>query len=74
MSKRKIIIAVSQMDFSDIDCIIIFIMTHGGKKEVWAQNEKFMIENIRDSFKGDKCASLIGKPKIVLVQVRKYIN
>lgn len=46
-------------------------MTHGEKGVLWAQDKKYPVEELWEPFLGEKCKSLIGKPKLFFVQVAK---
>ncbi|XP_061573625.1 caspase-6-like isoform X2 [Cololabis saira] len=55
-------------DHSDADCFLLVFLSHGEKDHVYAHDGKIDIQHIQSMFKGDKCKSLAGKPKIFIIQ------
>ncbi|KAL4618185.1 caspase-6 [Arapaima gigas] len=55
-------------DHSDADCFVCVILSHGEKDHFFAKDEKILMQDIIAPFKGDNCKSLVGKPKIFIVQ------
>ncbi|XP_056307394.1 caspase-6-like [Danio aesculapii] len=55
-------------DHLDADCFVCIFLSHGEDGHVYAEDEKIDIPEITDLFKGDKCRSLVGKPKIFIWQ------
>ncbi|XP_073334420.1 caspase-6-like [Pagrus major] len=55
-------------DYSDADCFLLVFLSHGEEDHVWTFDEKISIQDITSKFKGDKCRSLVGKPKIFILQ------
>ena len=53
----------------DADCFMCVFLSHGEKDKVWAHDKEISIDEVTASFKGDKCQSLVGKPKIFIIQV-----
>lgn len=63
------IILVSQQDHSDNDCLLITIMTHGKRDgKIFSSDGEFLVNDLWENFIGDKCESLIGKPKLFFIQ------
>ncbi|NWR11739.1 CASP6 protein, partial [Paradoxornis webbianus] len=58
----------SMEDHSDADCFVCVFLSHGEDDHIYAHNDKIKIQEITDMFRGDKCPSLIGKPKIFVIQ------
>ncbi|EDW12820.1 caspase [Drosophila mojavensis] len=56
------------MDHSNNDCILIALLTHGKNNKVYAHDHSYELERIWESFTADKCPTLAGKPKIIIVQ------
>uniref|UniRef100_A0A8C1X0U8 Caspase-6 n=1 Tax=Cyprinus carpio TaxID=7962 RepID=A0A8C1X0U8_CYPCA len=52
----------------DADCFVCVFLSHGENGYINAYDEKIEIKEITDLFKGDKCRSLVGKPKIFILQ------
>lgn len=61
-------------DHSDADCFLLAFLSHGEDDHVYAYDGKIKIQAITDMFKGDKCQSLAGKPKIFVLQVHSNRN
>lgn len=59
---------LSREDFTDHDCLIICVLTHGDSNCLYAKDDKYYAEYIFDSFKSDVCKTLAGKPKIFIIQ------
>ncbi|XP_032042915.1 caspase-6 [Aythya fuligula] len=58
----------SQDDHSDADCFVCVYLSHGENDHVYAYDGQIKIETITNMFRGDKCPSLVGKPKIFIIQ------
>ncbi|XP_016404883.1 caspase-6-like [Sinocyclocheilus rhinocerous] len=52
----------------DADCFVCAFLSHGENGHVYAYDGQIEIQEITDLFKGDKCRSLVGKPKIFILQ------
>ncbi|XP_039434650.2 caspase-1-like [Culex pipiens pallens] len=57
----------SKKDHTDCDCLMIVIMTHGDK-ELCASDVSYPVDSLWANFVGNKCPSLVGKPKIFFIQ------
>ncbi|XP_041641545.1 caspase-6-like [Cheilinus undulatus] len=55
-------------DHSDADCFVLVFLSHGEDDYIHASDDKISVKDITSPFKGDKCKSLIGKPKIFILQ------
>ncbi|KAG7461762.1 hypothetical protein MATL_G00194560 [Megalops atlanticus] len=55
-------------DHSDADCFVCVFLSHGENDYIYASDEKISIQEITALYKGDKCRSLVGKPKIFIIQ------
>ncbi|NXP35479.1 CASP6 protein, partial [Leiothrix lutea] len=58
----------SMDDHSDADCFVCVFLSHGEDDHIYARDDKIKIQEITDMFRGDKCQSLVGKPKIFIIQ------
>uniref|UniRef100_A0A1A7ZSD0 Caspase 6, apoptosis-related cysteine peptidase n=1 Tax=Nothobranchius furzeri TaxID=105023 RepID=A0A1A7ZSD0_NOTFU len=58
----------AEEDHSDADCFLLTFMSHGEDDHVFAHDGKINIQEITAMFKGDKCKTLVGKPKIFIMQ------
>lgn len=52
-----------------MDCFLLVFLSHGENDHVYTYDGKISIQDITALFKGDKCQSLVGKPKIFILQV-----
>ncbi|XP_019389663.1 PREDICTED: caspase-6 isoform X2 [Crocodylus porosus] len=59
---------VSVDDHSDADCFVCVFLSHGEDDHVYAYDAKIKIQMMTNMFRGDKCPSLVGKPKIFIIQ------
>lgn len=67
INDRLFIILVT--DFTEYDCLLISILTHGGENNVlYADDKAYKLETISDYFTAAKCPTLAGKPKLFFIQ------
>ena len=60
---------VSKLDHRNYDCLMVAILTHGEKDELYGTDDKSIpVEDLTKLFYGDQCPSLVGKPKIFILQ------
>ncbi|XP_006767994.1 PREDICTED: caspase-6 [Myotis davidii] len=52
----------------DADCFVCVFLSHGEGNHIYAYDAKIEIQTLTGLFKGDKCKSLVGKPKIFIIQ------
>lgn len=62
-------ISAAAANHADADCFVCIFLSHGENGHIYAYDEKIEIQEITDLFKGDMCRSLVGKPKIFILQV-----
>ncbi|CAG7826809.1 unnamed protein product [Allacma fusca] len=55
-------------DHSSRDCLVVVIMSHGEKNQIYAQDGTISVNKIWEAFQADKCPTLAGKPKIFIIQ------
>uniref|UniRef100_A0A8C5M3S5 Caspase-6 n=1 Tax=Leptobrachium leishanense TaxID=445787 RepID=A0A8C5M3S5_9ANUR len=58
----------SAADHSDYDCFMCVFLSHGEDNHIYAFDAKIEIQKLTCLFKGDKCKTLVGKPKIFIIQ------
>ena len=56
-------------DHSDCDCFGCAILSHGREGFVYATDRLIPLEALTVPFKGDRCPTLVGKPKLFFIQV-----
>ncbi|KAL0594418.1 Caspase-6 [Plecturocebus cupreus] len=59
---------VSTSSHTDADCFMCVFLSHGEGNHIYAYDAKIEIQTLTGLFKGDKCQSLVGKPKIFIIQ------
>ncbi|XP_054550540.1 caspase-6 isoform X2 [Talpa occidentalis] len=59
---------VSTSSHADADCFLCVFLSHGEGNHIYAHNAIIEISYLTELFKGDKCQSLVGKPKIFIIQ------
>ncbi|XP_068177875.1 caspase-6-like [Antennarius striatus] len=58
----------AEADHSDVDCFLLVFLSHGEYDHIYTYDGKIKIQDMTALFKGDKCRSLVGKPKIFVLQ------
>ncbi|KAE8630548.1 hypothetical protein XENTR_v10000869 [Xenopus tropicalis] len=58
----------STADHSNADCFLCVFLSHGEDRHIYSYDSLIDIQELTNSFKGDKCESLVGKPKIFIFQ------
>lgn len=64
--------AVAKEDHSQSDCLVCCFLTHGEDNCLYAKDTSYLFDTVISSLAGTKCPTLIGKPKIFIVQVHLY--
>lgn len=60
---------VAAEDHTDNDCLLIVMMTHGGRDNTLkAFDASFHVSMLWERFVGEECITLIGKPKLFILQ------
>lgn len=62
-------ILVVLMDHSEMDCILIVVLTYGNKEQLHAYDQTYSPAILWESFTNETCPTLAGKPKLVFIQV-----
>ena len=67
---RHILNEVAAMDHDKYNCLMVAILTHGDYGDVLygTTGGGIMIQEVIETFSGTRCPSLIGKPKIFIIQ------
>ncbi|XP_066304654.1 caspase-3-like isoform X1 [Branchiostoma lanceolatum] len=55
-------------DHSDADCVLVALLSHGEEKLIYGTDGMVEIADLAAYFNGVNCKSLIGKPKIFIIQ------
>lgn len=56
-------------DHTDHSCLVVAVMSHGDEGVIYAKDHSYKPEQLWTPFAGDKCATLVGKPKLFFIQV-----
>ena len=61
--------AANNIDHGKYDMFVCFILSHGNEEGIYGTDKVLITElNIRKLFYGNKCKSLLGKPKLFFIQ------
>ncbi|KAK6170502.1 hypothetical protein SNE40_018882 [Patella caerulea] len=70
----KIFEKVANEDHSNADCLLVSLMSHGGEEGICGNDYNryqgtglLTLNDITEPFKGDRCPTLVGKPKIFIL-------
>ncbi|GAA6074143.1 caspase-6-like isoform X1 [Tachysurus ichikawai] len=63
-----IITEAAKANHADADCFVCVFLSHGENGHVYAYDGQIEINEVTALFRGDNCRSLVGKPKIFLLQ------
>lgn len=66
------LLTVAAEDHSDADCFGCAILTHGKEGRVYGKDGMVGMDYLVMPFKGDRCTTLVGKPKLFFVQVSTF--
>jgi hypothetical protein len=64
-----LITLASKQDHSNADCFGLAILSHGDEGIVYGIDCIIKLDTLLAPFKGEKCPTLIGKPKLFFIQV-----
>ena len=60
---------VARLDHSSVDSLVVAILTHGVENELYGSDEELIpVAEVFKLFNGFNCPSLVGKPKVFLIQ------
>ncbi|KAH9518585.1 Caspase-3 [Bulinus truncatus] len=59
---------VADEDHSTNSCFACIILSYGEEGYVYGTDNKIALESLFDPFKGNNCLTLVGKPKIFIIQ------
>ncbi|WAR20930.1 CASP1-like protein [Mya arenaria] len=59
---------MADKDHSDCDCFVFVILSHGEEGVVYGTDKEVEIKELASYFRGDRCPTLIGKPKLFIIQ------
>ncbi|XP_076075598.1 caspase-3-like isoform X1 [Mytilus galloprovincialis] len=67
-SMTKIMVEAANYDHSECDCFGCAILSHGIEGRIYATDGMLSLDVLTGPFRGDRCSSLVGKPKLFFVQ------
>ncbi|XP_044152861.1 caspase-7 isoform X2 [Bufo gargarizans] len=59
---------VAQQNHSDSACFACILLSHGEEGQIYGTDGAMAIKTLTTLFRGDKCKSLVGKPKLFFIQ------
>ncbi len=62
-------VSVAKEDHSKSDCFVCAILSHGGIGFVYGTDDIIQLDTLINPFKGQQCRTLLGKPKVFIIQV-----
>lgn len=68
------VVSVAKEDHSNNNCFVCAILSHGDLGIVYGTDGVIQLDMLINPFKGKQCASLLGKPKVFIIQVRSKVN
>lgn len=64
----QLLLSVSQEDHSNSASFVCVLLSHGDEGIIYGTDGPEKFENLTKCFKGDRCKSLVGKPKLFFIQ------
>ncbi|KAH8863223.1 Caspase-3 [Schistosoma japonicum] len=68
------LVEASQKDHSSYDSFVFVMLTHGENNIVYTSDDEVQTSYIMSFFRGDRCPSLIGKPKLFFFQACRGVS
>ncbi|XP_077387411.1 caspase-3-like [Festucalex cinctus] len=65
---KNLILSVSQEDHSSNASFVCVLLSHGEEGVIFGTDGFELLENLTKPFKGDRCRTLLGKPKLFFIQ------
>lgn len=62
------------MDYSQMDCLVVCVLSHGESGIIYARDAAYQHETLWGPFTADNCKTLAGKPKLFFLQVNLKKN
>ncbi|XP_053306864.1 caspase-7 [Spea bombifrons] len=59
---------VAQQNHSESACFACVLLSHGEEGQIYGTDGAMAIKSLTSLFRGDKCKSLVGKPKLFFIQ------
>ncbi|XP_034399623.1 caspase-3-like [Cyclopterus lumpus] len=65
---KQLLCSVSKEDHSDSASFVCVLLSHGKEGVIYGTDGFEKLEDLTKCFKGDRCRSLVGKPKLFFIQ------
>ncbi|XP_077434343.1 caspase-3-like isoform X2 [Vanacampus margaritifer] len=65
---KALMLSVSQEDHSSIASFVCVLLSHGEEGVIFGTDGFELLENLTKPFKGNRCRTLVGKPKLFFIQ------
>ncbi|CAN2390894.1 Belongs to the peptidase C14A family, partial [Pristimantis euphronides] len=65
---ERLLLNVAQQNHSDFACFACILLSHGEEGQIYGTDGAMAIKSLTTLFRGDKCKSLVGKPKLFFIQ------
>lgn len=65
---REVLNTVASIDHSELDCFVCIVLTHGEHGHLYSKDDRYVIDLLFNNFLGNKCPTLVGKPKLFFIQ------
>lgn len=63
------LLAASEEDHSNSACFACVLLSHGEENLIYGTDGMIAIKDLTSHFRGDRCKSLLEKPKLFFIQV-----
>ncbi|XP_005874576.1 PREDICTED: caspase-7 [Myotis brandtii] len=65
---QEVLKNASKEDHSNAACFACVLLSHGEENSIYGTDGKMDIKDLTSLFRGDRCTTLIGKPKLFFIQ------
>lgn len=65
---KELLKSISNCDHSNSDAFACIVLTHGDHGNLYAHDQRYPIDMLFQYFLGDRCPTLVGKPKLFFIQ------
>ncbi|XP_019725374.1 caspase-3-like [Hippocampus comes] len=65
---KSLMLSVSQEDHSSCASFVCVLLSHGEEGVIFGTDGYELLENLTKPFKGHRCSTLVGKPKLFFIQ------
>lgn len=66
--------SAGKLDHSNYDCFVFIVLSHGVDGLIYGTDSTVSVETLTRPFRGDRCRSLAGKPKLFFFQVSWFLD